>query len=289
MLAHRLFGGGSSSLSVSRPSLGSALIAAARARLWSSFRRRSESPLLVHQETKRQEIVSCLFGSCRLFPGLPPSQLWCANPFRLCSRRQPQSFPCDPTEARSPSLSSQPRLPRRVSTQGSRAGECCSAPSLCAGISPFFPLRPCCCGIHTDSRGSRPSRVRLGGALNPLSSHTRKQRGKKKSLASSAAADFFPDSLPASCGALAPSGCVHAANRSPLPAIRPKPKPQLPAPPAPAGEQTSLSGWCVLVGTNPLCGNLSALPSAPLWLRSPPWLRSFPPLLPAVSAHEGAS
>ena len=72
VLAHRLLGGGSSSLSVSCPPLGSALIAAARARLWSSFRRRSASPLLAHQETKRQEKVSCLFGSCRLFPGLPP-------------------------------------------------------------------------------------------------------------------------------------------------------------------------------------------------------------------------
>ena len=28
------------------------------------------------------------------------------------------------------------------------------------------------------------------------------------------------------------------------------------------------------------------MPSAPLWLCSPPWLRSLPPLLPAVSAHE---
>ena len=36
VLAHRLLGGGSSSLSVSCPSLGSALIAVARARLWSS-------------------------------------------------------------------------------------------------------------------------------------------------------------------------------------------------------------------------------------------------------------
>ena len=104
MLTHRLFGGGSSSPSVSRPSLRSALIAAARALLWSSFRRRSESPLLAHQETKRQEKVSCLFASCRP----------------------------------------------------------------------------------------------------------------------------FPVSLPASRGALTPSGCVHAANPSPLPAIRPKPKPQLP-------------------------------------------------------------
>ena len=72
VLAHRLLGGGSSSLSISCPSLGSALIAAARARLWSSFRRCSESPLLAHQETKREEKVSFFFGSCRLFPGLPP-------------------------------------------------------------------------------------------------------------------------------------------------------------------------------------------------------------------------
>ena len=100
MLTHRLFGGGSSSPSVSHPSLGSALIAVACALLWSSFRRRSESPLLARRETKKQEKVSCLFGSCRLFPGLPPSQLWCANPFRLCSRHQPQSSPCDLTEAR---------------------------------------------------------------------------------------------------------------------------------------------------------------------------------------------
>ena len=116
-----------------------------------------------------------------------------------------------------------------------------------------------------------------------------KQRGTKKSLASSAAPDLFLDSLPASRGALAPSGCVHAANPSPLPAIRLKPKPQLPALPAPAGEQTSLSGWWVLLGAEPPCGNLSALPSAPLWLRSPPWLWSFPPPPPAVSAHKGAS
>ena len=49
---------------------------------------------------------------------------------------------------------------------------------------------------------------------------TRKQRGKKKSLASSAAADLFPDSLPARRGALGPSGCVHAPNPSPLPATK---------------------------------------------------------------------
>ena len=47
-----------------------------------------------------------------------------------------------------------------------------------------------------------------------------------------------------------------------------------------AGEQTSLSGWWVLVGTSPLCGNLSALPSAALLLHSPLWLLSFPPSHP---------
>ena len=53
-------------------------------------------------------------------------------------------------------------------------------------------------------------------------------------LASLAGPDFFSDSLPASCGTLAPSGCVHAATHSPLPGIRPpKPKPQLPAPARP--------------------------------------------------------
>ena len=109
MLAHGLLGGGSSSLRVSCPSLGFALIAAALAHLWSSFRRCSEPPLLAHCET----------------------------------------------------------------------------------------------------------------------------RGKKKSLACLAAVAFFPDSLLASCGALTPSGCVHAANPSPLPVIQLKPEPQLPVPARP--------------------------------------------------------
>ena len=77
------------------------------------------------------------------------------------------------------------------------------------------------------------SGVRLGGALNPLSLRTAKQRGKKKSLASSAAADFFSGSLPASCSALTPSDCVHAASPNPLPVIRLKPEPRLPAPARP--------------------------------------------------------
>ena len=42
-----------------------------------------------------------------------------------------------------------------------------------------------------------------------------KQRGKKKSLVSSAAPDLFPDSLPASCGTLAPFRlCSHSQPQS---------------------------------------------------------------------------
>ena len=116
----------------------------------------------------------------------------------------------------------------------------------------------------------------LSGAVNPLSLRTRKQRGKKKSLVCLAAPDFFPDSLPASCGALAPSGCVHAANPSPLPGIHWSWSLSSQPLPIPAGEPTSLLGWWVLVGTDPLCGNLFALPSAPMLLRSPLWLRRSP-------------
>ena len=55
------------------------------------------------------------------------------------------------------------------------------------------------------------SGARLGGSLNPLSSCTPKQW----SLASSAVPDFFPDSLPASCGALAPFRlCSHSQPQS---------------------------------------------------------------------------
>ena len=63
--------------------------------------------------------------------------------------------------------------------------------------------------------------------MNPLSSRTRKQKARKSLLP---VQQLFSNSLPASCGALTLSGCVHATNPSPLPAIRLKPEPQLPAP-----------------------------------------------------------
>ena len=105
---------------------------------------------------KRQENVSCLFGSSRPFPRLPPGYLWCTNPFRLCSHRQPQSSPWDPTSEAGASAPS-PHPPRRVSRQASRTGECCSALILHAGISPLCPLHPCGCALL---RGSEASALR---------------------------------------------------------------------------------------------------------------------------------
>ena len=131
------------------------------------------------------------------------------------------------------------------------------------------------------------SGARLGGALNPLSLHAAKQRGKKKPLASSAAADFFPGSLPASCGALTPSGCVHAANPSPLPAIRPQLSLSCqPRPPRRGSRQASRAGECcsapsLRAGVSPLC---PPRPCGYALLRG----SEAPPPPPAVSAREGA-
>ena len=55
---------------------------------------------------------------------------------------------------RSPSLSSQPRPPRRVSRQASRAGECWSALILHAGISLLCPPHPCGCVLLRGSEAS---------------------------------------------------------------------------------------------------------------------------------------
>ena len=82
-------------------------------------------------------------------PGLPPGSCGALAPFRLCSCRQPQSSPCDLTKARASAPS--PRPPQRVSRQASRAGECWSAPSLCAGISPLCPPHPCGCALLCGS------------------------------------------------------------------------------------------------------------------------------------------
>ena len=70
----------------------------------------------------------------------------------MCSCCQPQSSPCDLTEARASAPS--PHPPRRVGRQASRAGECCLAPILCAGISPLCPLHPCSCALLRGSEAS---------------------------------------------------------------------------------------------------------------------------------------
>ena len=106
MLAHRFLGVCSSSLSISCLYLVSVLIAAACARLWSSFRWCSESPLLAHPKT----MVSCLLGKTFSWT---PSQLAVVcypPPFRLCSHSQPQSSPWDLTSEAGASAPS-PHLP----------------------------------------------------------------------------------------------------------------------------------------------------------------------------------
>ena len=146
MLAHRLLGGCSSSLSVSCPSLLSTLIAMAHTRLWSSFRRCSESPS--SRTPKQWSLASS--AAPDLFPDSLPASCGALAPFRLCSGSQPQSSPWDLTSKARASAPS-PRPPRRVSRQASRAGECWSAPLLCAGISPLCPPHPCGCALLRGS------------------------------------------------------------------------------------------------------------------------------------------
>ena len=153
MLAHRLLGGGSSSLSVSCPSLGSALIAAARARLWSCCKRRSSSPLLAHQEKRGKKKSLACSAAPDLFPDSLPASCGALAPFRPCSRSQPQSSPWGPTSEAQASAPS-PHLPWWVSRQASRAGVCWSAPILCAGISPLCPPHPCGCALLRGSEAS---------------------------------------------------------------------------------------------------------------------------------------
>ena len=63
----------------------------------------------------------------------------------------PDSLPAS-TKAQASAPS--PRPPRRLSRQASQAGERCSAPSLCAGISPLCPPHPCGCALFRGSEAS---------------------------------------------------------------------------------------------------------------------------------------
>ena len=76
-------------------------------------------------------------------------------PFRLCSHSQPQSSPRDLTSEAQASVPS-PHPLWQVSRQAFQAGECWSAPILCAGISLFCPLHPCCCALLCGSKASPP-------------------------------------------------------------------------------------------------------------------------------------
>ena len=156
MLAHRLLGGCHSSLSFSCPSLVSVLVAVARAHLWRSFRRCSESPLLVHPKT----MVSCLLGRPRVSPGLPLGYLWHTSPLQAVFIQPTPvlSLGSDP-QSRASAPSFHPSW--QVSRQASQAGECWSVPILCEGISPLCPLHPCCCALLCGSDASPLTRPRL--------------------------------------------------------------------------------------------------------------------------------
>ena len=161
MLEHRILGGSGSSISGSCPCLGSELIAAARACLWSSFRRCSafcghtgkESPLLALPETK----VSCLSGSSSLFPGLPPGELWCTSPLQAVFT-QPTPVLSLGSNLQSPASAPSPHLPWWVIRQASQVGECWSALILCAGIPPLCLLQLCCFTLlHGSEVSPRPT------------------------------------------------------------------------------------------------------------------------------------
>ena len=146
-------------------------------------------------------------------------------------------------------------------------------------------------GVRADSRCFAPvSGAPLSGDLNPLSSRTVKQSGKNKSLASSPAPDIFLDSLPASCGALAPFRlCSHSQPQSSpwdliseAQALAPSPHPTLRV-----SRQASQAGECwssqiLCAGISPLCPPHPCCCSVLRGLK-------LPPLPPAVSALEGPS
>ena len=143
--------------------------------------------------------------------------------------------------------------------RGGMESDLCSHTGFLVAAAAALASHACLWGPRWSLRLAPISGVHFGGALNPLSLRAAKQRGKKKSLASSTAADFFQVSLPASCGVLTPSGCVHSANPSPFPAIRPKPSlSSQPRPPRRVSRQASQAAECcsapsLCAGVSPLC------------------------------------
>ena len=102
------------------------------------------------QRGKKKSLASS--AAPDLFPDSLPASCGALASFRLCSHRQPQSSPWDLTKA---SSAPNPHPSRQVSRQASWAGECWSAPILCAGISPLCPLHPCGCALLRGSEASR--------------------------------------------------------------------------------------------------------------------------------------
>ena len=103
------------------------------------------------QRGKKKSLASSTAPA--FFPDSLPASCDAVAPFRLCSRSQPQSSPWDPIYKAGASAPS-PHPSRWVSRQASRAGDCCSAPILCAGISPLCPPHPCCCVLLHGSEAS---------------------------------------------------------------------------------------------------------------------------------------
>ena len=166
-------------------------------------------------------------------------------------------------------------------------------------------------GVHAYSRSSLVSRACLSGTLNPLSSCTRKQKGKKKSLASLTAPYFFPDSVLASCNAPASFRlCSRSQPQSSPwdPTSDAQASAPSPHPPHRVSRQASWAGewwsvlilcagisllcpphpycWALLHGSEAsllhhpqsppmkgllVCGNLSSFTAPPYWCRSRPY------------------
>ena len=80
------------------------------------------------------------------FPYFLPASCVTLTPFSLSSHNKPQSSPWGLT-SKAPASAPSPNLTRPVSRQMSQAGECWSAPILCAGISLLFPPHTCYCTL----------------------------------------------------------------------------------------------------------------------------------------------
>ena len=116
-------------------------------------------------------------------------------------------------------------------------------------IATLAPISGARIGGHLPSVGTR--------GRNPLSSHIL----RRLSLASSAGPDFFPDSLPASCGTLAPfrlSSCSQPQSSPWDLTSKARASAPSPHPPQWVSRQASQAGECwsaliVLAGISPLC------------------------------------